>query len=633
MASTVRNPARASSSNGNRSKGLLVTALAALTGCDSCERDRPYTPFPVDATATSAPSAPSGAPSAAASVQQQPAVSASASALGSRKLEPPSGRFSVGGRQIELAKEWQAERVLEFPSQEPSQPDALVWVTPTDPERWNGPMGELRWFPLGSDPTRVLELPAFVPTGPGCMQDLRLARLSETTILLDVHARCERSLPQRTPNRAVALLGMNPTPSFLLGLRIAEPAADETFVVSAASADRDGDGREDPSLQFELGVLSTQARANASLGWLDRAAGPSIDEGYFAAALDPKLRSWEQSLKKRAEIPGVRTQTAALRRLLSSLCQQSTVPRVFDWQGEPLRCPSIQQVAIKLARLDVSAALGQGDPLEAAHAAQFAATWLGGLPKSESEGLRRRIAKALKSVKAERIAHGVRAVAPPADGSVRYSPLRFEPEGTLLVQIEPTKLTRIDLQGTATNLDAEADVRPWPLSVTAPNGRRWLQVIPSCDRSELALALNGADGALLPLAPTRLLAPRPGVCRNPTAWPFKVAPIDWQNESPTALIDGACWSGSMAQPCPAPAKLGAYIPGAPRSPDGNRLVANTPIGPVVLGGSKPELWASAEPLDGAWRDCVVANEARAIACINERNDVVLLKRAEATPKR
>lgn len=633
MAATVRDLANvsASSSRAQRSKVWLLAAAAAVTGCDSCERDRPYTPFRVDAAATSASSAAPTPPSPATSTSAQPTPAASA--LDSRRLEPPSGRFAVGARQIELAQEWQGQRILELPSKDPSQPDALVWVTPTTPEQWNGPMGELRWFPLGHDPKPVLEQPAFVPTGPGCQQDVRLTRLSETTILLDAHARCERSLPQRTPNRAIALLTLNPTPSFLLGLRVAEPATDETLVVSAASADRDGDGREDPSIEFELGVVSTQARARASMGWLDRAAGPSIDESYFAAALEPNLRSWEQSLKKRTEIPGVLAQTAALRRLMSSLCHQSSVPRVFDWQGEPLRCPSIQQVAVKLARIEVSSALGLGDPLEAAHAVQFAGTWLGGLPKSETDALMRRIAKTLKSVKAERVAHELRALAPPADGSVRYSPLRFEPEGSLLVQTEAEKLTRLDLQGTATPLDADAGVRPWPLAVTSPNGRRFLQVIPSCDRSELALALNAENGMLLPLVPTRLLSPRPGVCKSPTVWPFKVAPIDWQNESPTALIDAACWSGSMAQPCPAPAKLGAFVPGAPRSPDGSRLIANTVVGLFVLGGSKPELWASAEPLDAGLRDCVVANDARAIACVNERNDVVLLKRLDTPQKR
>lgn len=565
------------------------------------------------------------------SVPERPA----AETLESTKVEPPSGRLQVGTRQVELPKGWLAERELQLPSAIEGQSQALVWAVPASVDaNWNGPLGALHWLAPTGESKVVLDLPPFIPTGAGCTTEIRLAQLSPAMALLDVHGRCERSLPQRTPNRAVVLLGVKPAPAFLLGLRVAEPAADETLGVSATSADRDGDGRDDPSVRFDFEVVSTHVRASAAVGWLDRAAGLSMDEGFLSAELEPTFKSWEQGLKKRGELSQVSAQTAALRRLLGSLCQQSTVPRVFDWHGEPLRCPSIQLLATKLARLEISAALNQGDVLEAAHALRSATTWLGGLAKSEADTLTRRITKAVKTVQSETVPNELRAVPRSAEDAVRYSPLRFAPDGSLLVQTESNRLMRLDLQGTATDVESDAGASPWPLSVTAADGRRWFKVVPSCDRSELALALYAADGSLLPLMPTRLLSPRPGVCRNPTTWPFAVSPIGWQGDSPTALIDSACWSGSILTPCPAVAKLGPVVPGSPRSPDGSRLVAATPFGPIVLGGTKPELWPPPAPIAGKpLSDCAVANEARALACIGEQNAVLLFRRVEPTPKK
>lgn len=206
--------------------------------------------------------------------------------------------------------------------------------------------------------------------------------------------------------------------------------------------------------------------------------------------------------------------------------------------------------------------------------------------------------------------------------------MMFEANGSaLLVQIDGQKLERVALDGTSTPVDADAGVTVWPLAVTGPEGRRWSSVVPACDRSELSLVIKAADGTMLPLVPTRLLAPRPGVCRNPAPWPVAVGPISWQGDVPTAVIDGVCLPGNGSLVCPSPGNLGPVVAGSPRSPDGRRLIAVTSLGPIVIGGPKPELWTGMS-LDGKHlRDCVVANDAKAIACVADTS-ILLLKRPE-----
>ncbi|HEY5957358.1 MAG TPA: hypothetical protein VIV60_12420, partial [Polyangiaceae bacterium] len=600
--------------------GGAVVAGIALLGCERCGGDRPYTPFRVETAALSSAIAPgqvsAAQPTAPASAEPSPQP-APALVEESQKLEPPSGRVDLGSRQLDVPKDWVAERYLSIISETPSRNDALVWVIPAKADaNWNGPMGELWSFPLGGDAKRVLELPAWVPSGPGCTHASRLARIGRTTVLLDVQAKCERSLPQRSPTRALALLTLNPAPALLLGLRVAETPVGESITTSALATDRDGDGREDPVFRFELKLDPQPGHAAAELGWLDRAAGASVDSGHLAKSIDAQLASWEAGLGKKAKAAEILVDVAALRRLLSDLCQDSAVPRVFDWRGETLRCSPMAPIAARLARIEVRAALTLGDQLAAARLLGFATTWHGGISGVDREDLRKRLLKSMATVPVGLpVSVDVRPVTP--TDAVRYSPMRFDDDNTLLVQADRGGLYRINPDGTSTSLEAaEAGIAAWPLAVVGADGRRWQSVVPSCDRAELALSFKTADGAFSALVPTAMLAPRPGVCRSPAAWPIAVAPVAWTREHPTALIDGVCWSGAAnGQPCEPPNRLGPVIPGSPRSPDGRRLIAESTLGPIVLGDRKPELWTGAS-LDGKrLGNCAVANDAKAIACI------------------
>ena len=116
---------------------------------------------------------------------------------------------------------------------------------------------------------------------------------------------------------------------------------------------------------------------------------------------------------------------------------------------------------------------------------------------------------------------------------------------------------------------------------------------------------------------TRLLAARPASCAGHGTGPsVAIAPLSFDESGLEALVAGA--RVSVTPPDKKPA---AGLPelGTPRSPDGRWLVTPTPLG-LLLVGEKKELWQTdklSEHADaGRFTDCVVANDARAIACID-----------------
>jgi hypothetical protein len=122
---------------------------------------------------------------------------------------------------------------------------------------------------------------------------------------------------------------------------------------------------------------------------------------------------------------------------------------------------------------------------------------------------------------------------------------------------------------------------------------------------------------LLTPLPTRLLAARPASCTGHGTGPgVPFSPLSFDDNGLEALIAGS--RVSLAAPGK---KLSPGLPalGTPRSADGHWLVTPTPLGLLVVGDRK-ELWQTKKLSDytDATRfvDCVVANEARAVACVD-----------------
>jgi hypothetical protein len=616
-----------------RTQKILSSLLAfgvpafGVTACDSCNRERPYVPFHADSSLSAASTIESSTPTPSAAVAPiEPEI-----VIEAKRIEPASSRLEVAGKGIELPKKLRAEWSLEHDLTGDGQLDALVWVrsearSPSDAE----PLASLWFFPTGGDARQVWTLPGFMPTGQGCTLQPHLQGLASGFAWLDVTSHCTGSLPERTPTRLAILLAPAASRPIVLGLRVAEPAEGESLAFTPKLVDRDGDKRLDPTLSFEMTVARTSATAKAEFGWIDRTAGLSFDESYFTTALEPTFLSWEAKLSKKTKAVGLNRETDAFRRLLASLCQQAATPRIWDYQGDAFRCPAVSTIGSRLTRIEVKTALVTNDLALALHSLSYASQWMTGLAAVERETMRKLIDKQFTLVKAT-LPLPVTVRPKPSNGQPRFSPLKFDVDGSLLVVNDKNGLERVALDGSSTvlspvvNSDSDAGTselnhnapKPWPLEVVARDGRKWAGVVPACNRSELVLSFTLPNGSLAPLTPTQLLAPRPGVCKAPKTWPLNIAPIAFTGELPTAIIDGACVAEQGATLCQNPSKLGPTLPGSPRSPDGRRLVVASVLGPVVFGGNRPERWENAAFEGAPLSDCVVSNDASAIACIQQ----------------
>jgi len=603
---------------------LLATVGPIASGCRGCREERPFTPYVLDAAST-APSAahPPTPPSASA----PPTLPPAAEIVVAARLDPPVREVAALGRSIEVPTHRVAELLVERDLNGDLRTDALLLLQalPTAPPAQ--PRRELWFFPDGDDAKSVFALPGWVPTAPTCTHATKLAVHDGRLVMLDIHARCQPRVPERVPTRLLALLDRPPATRVLLGLRLAEPAASETLDVRMSMVDRDGDDRRDLALDVELGVDG--ATEVLSLGWLDRAAGYAFEPSLFVETLTRRLGELDALARDRARSLELASRVAHLRRLLTAVCQQSGTSRLWDWDGREIACPELDRVGLRLAQLDVRAALNRGDRLAAAGAYGDGLAWFGGLPKAERESLRKVVESGLSEVTPKGLVE-VTARPPKQLPTARFSPLSFDAEGRLSILTDSATLVRVARDGLATTLDRPSQ-HSADLSVTDGVAKTLVRLLPGCDRSELLFVVGGAKRlALLPPIPTGLLSPRPGSCRgNPIELRF--APLEWLGEVPVGLTNGRCTHPTDPGFCTDPKSLGATRPGSPRSPDGQSLVAVTPLGLLVHRAAKTERWNSEGLGDTATlTDCVVANGAQALACL--RGDQVIFVTREQVPK-
>jgi hypothetical protein len=593
----------------------------AFSGCDGCGASKPYTPFGV----ASSPS--HEAPPLALSVAEpSPATTASATGFAVRKAElVPGGLETWQGSDLNLKAPAgrRFAQVLASDFDGDQKTEALAWLIPAPKEK-DAPPGELWYFPNDAPAHSIAALPGFVPSSADCTLSSTLTQTGAHSATVDVRANCNTPLIARAPSRALLVVSPSVPHPLLLTLRAAAAASDETLDFSVDSSDQDHDGRDDVRLSVSLANLGASEPARADLVWLDRAAGASRSASEPLASL-MRLAS-KISIQARGKRGGAANERVATSlRLLSSLCAEGGVPRVFDEDGVPFRCGNLSSLLDSLLLSDALAWLAQGDLLNAFAVLRRDGWYFSKLSSTQRKALERELLRALSKFEAGP-ALVVRAQ-PLAPVEPHYSPLWFEPDGALLIQ-GPSGMTRLSAdRSEEAALAADSGASSWPLDLASANGQHVLGVIHACDRSELLFNTGDATHPLLPPLTTRLLAARPASCAGHGTGPsVAIAPLSFDEGGLDTLVAGA-----RVSVAPHDKKPAAGLPelGTPRSPDGRWLVTQGPLG-LLLIGEKKELWQTDKLMEhadaGRFTDCVVANEARAVACIDGGRAIVFDRR-------
>lgn len=583
------------------STSVSAAVAIACVGCDDCGGGRPYTPFVVQSsTGLTSPPPSASAVTKAALADARPGFSPEKAALAPKDAQ----HWNLSGLELTAPEGHVFERGLAADFDADQKLDAVAWVLPTAADDLHG---ELWFYGGGTGTRRIAKLPGYIPTGPGCALATELTRTGPKTVTLDISARCEGRLIARSPVRAVIVLAPGDSRATILALRVAESAPRERMALAVESADRDNDGRDDVRLSVEVAREGSEKSAIADFVWLDRPAGPSRDPTEPAKSLSDLASVEVVRANGRNTAAQVPERIENVRRLYADVCGEGGVPRLFDADGAALTCGDLARVFEWLTTAELRAAVARGDLLEAFGVLSRHAWYHAPLPESVRAKLERELTEHVV-VRTVAMPVTVEPIPRAASGAPRWSPLRFEPGGTLLVQTA-NSIERVDASGHSTG-HVEEEVDAWPMTVTGPGDLRWVGMSTPCDRAEVMMLQTAASGAPVPPEPIALLAPRPGACgRGAGPQVPTPTPVHWSAEIRAGIFAGSLFGATGALPA-------TTMPGAPRSPDGKRLVVPTSYGILVLGGEKPQLWkGDVLGATSTFSDCVVANEAAAVACI------------------
>jgi hypothetical protein len=584
--------------------GNSFGAAAALFafGCHSCEEERPYTPFQISSSGSPSASVPVAASTGAVAIDSGRAFAPSEAltAVGeARRL------WTLNGLRLTAPNGQELDRGFVADLDGDGAREAVVWTSPakaTDSER-----AALWLFRQSTKPLKVAEVPAFVPAGPDCELQVRLWHSGPHTATLEAKAACASPLIPRSPIGAVVVVEPLSERPIVFTLRLAEAAPGERLATTVDTMDRDGDGRDDVRVQFELSAREGDRPAAAPFLWLDRAAGLARDPAEPGKAFRD-IGSVEMVRAKGLQTSRqVRGHVENAIRLFASICSEGAVPRVFDADGGALPCGELSQAFEWYAEAQLLAAVTMKDPLDAL-AVLVRDGWY---HRRMSDKAHRRMLEALRaSVPSVRATAQVLDLAARQRGSEpRQNPVRFETDGTLLV-MTTTGIERFDTEGASLG-SAEEEVDPWPLTVIGPEGNRWVGLSFPCDRNEASLLTTAPDGAPLPSVPTTLLAPRPGGCgRGTFPEPGPPSPLTWTAQSHQVLVAG-----------------GVVAPLGESDDPGKdaRFALATPFGLYVTGGAGPTLWDV--PDAQTFGQCTVSADGRRVACATDQGKVRLISKS------
>ena len=378
--------------------------------------------------------------------------------------------------------------------------------------------------------------------------------------------------------------------------------------MSFDTQDIDGDGRDDVKLTAGLSTDDAPP-VEVELRWLDRTTGLARDPAQPATAFQ------DMASVELVRSDGVNTSRAVIprvekgRRLHASLCDGSGVTRVHTLNGTGLPCVGLEQAFDWFAEAETQSRITQGNIRDAFGVLERADWFHPSLSKRGRKAIEKRLLKTVDAVKAKLRAVDVKVRGP--DNTPRYSPLRFEDDGSLLV-LGPSGVQRIGRDDSVEYIEDEVD--PWPMTVIGPSKDRFLGVAYPCESATVMLLRSGSTGMVKPPILTDLLAPRPGACGGRPPDSRRPSVLGWGDDGPIAIVHGHSIGKLPTR--------GA--PGAAVSTDGRFVVAPTALGVLITGPGqkKPSLWSADElPLPLKLQDCVIHTDGKHTACI--RNGAVV----------
>lgn len=630
--------------------GLIgVGGLALAAGCSgSCGKSTPYVPFLEDA----GPLAPRDGDVAAAD-----AALDGGSKTGFQKIQStlaPSGavRFALEGLGFEAPSGSAIVAALARDVDGDGQKDVVAWTQPTA-----GGGGELRFYKGNG----TALLPGRAVTGTTAGTDVALpapcvAKPSPTmlvlvgphSVALDLRPTCGEGAPTQ---RRFVFAAFAPSPSIRWSARIAEPPAGWTFAIDVDANDIDGDGIDDPELKLALEgggpPWEPGDRVEARLPYWDRPAGLSRNRKFPEASFQSiAQQALGRSAKKGAPLAALAL-VRRLRILHGAICAEGGAPWLEIGGERGVGCAASK--ALEDAGLaEIKASLASNDLLVAlATRERLAASSVARTKKTRDE-----IDKLLDGGAAVAWGSAKEPKVPPHTASTKGAPswgaLAFESSGKLLVRTG-TGVFRID----PTTMDEREadDAASWPWEVALPGkDARLSSVLDPCDAPHISARVAGHDVptgvALLPLPMLPPMTPSRCVGGGST---FPAVPVAWGPSGLYTLVahepvlipatvvteSGARVTGTI--PVPNAPVQGAFVQGAPRSPNGAWLVVPTRFGLLrrddSAGGASS--YVRVKELEGLYpslRECAIADGGGRLACVRENKVVVVdLTAAPAPP--
>jgi hypothetical protein len=629
----------------HRSSTLLaggsLIAWLLTAGCSrSCSADRPYVPYSIDAVASPAQlgSPASGGDGRASTVDAAASPSSSFSQVQAERPPEHAERIVVDNTTLTAPSGRVFGPFLKGDFDADAAADLLAWLQPTD-----GGGGELVWYSRIAGkpvpPVRVAAAPASLSGDAACRQAADLTLVGPRTAWLSVRSDCGPSVSGEGPSRWYAALMPARQPALRLEVQLDPTLKGETIELRADGSDRDGDQFDDVMVEVSLSgdvapfPAQDPATVSAEIRYFDRPAGLSRDPHEPDGSFRNEVAKLARLARKKDAWRDVSRGVRRLRRLHQLMCSESEAP-LLKVQGASLQCAS--SAALQEAdSTELDAMLRSGELVAA----------LGVLDRMERLGstydsrklvdARMRVARALPVQEAQ----ATPVTAPPSLGPPRapsWGALAFDSDGVLLVR-GSSSVTRFDPKSRSSQPASElepAASTPWPSRVTSADGAmRFARVFDPCDGSPLRAAFEpvggaGAGGREVPL-PLESLVGR--ACAHYPAGPAaSVRMLGYNGAELSAIVDGIPISvtGDLTSATRGLSLSSApYQRGSARSPNGQFAVIPTTVGlAVVENSSKVTLWRVAGLTDAPerLRDCVVANQAAMVACIDHGGPTLIV---------